>query len=75
MVILMYVCSIIKALIKHAKDVKRVAPYLLVFVINLYTSNERPATLYPKVYNCNQVTLRRYRLKFNIFSVTDKNVY
>lgn len=34
---------------KHSAEVKRVAPYLLLFVINLMVSNDRPTTLYSKV--------------------------
>lgn len=34
---------------KHSKEVKRVAPYLLLFVINLMITNERPTTLYTKI--------------------------
>lgn len=30
-------------------EVKRVAPYLLLFVINLMITNERPTTLYTKI--------------------------
>lgn len=33
----------------HAKEVKRLAPYMLVFIINLMISNDRPLTLYPKI--------------------------
>lgn len=29
--------------------VKRVAPYLLIFVMDLMISNEKPTTLFPKV--------------------------
>lgn len=38
-----------KCFVKHAAEVKRVAPYLLLYVINLMVSNERPTTLYSKV--------------------------
>lgn len=38
-----------KFFVKHATEVKRVAPYLLIFVINLMISNERPTTLYSKI--------------------------
>lgn len=38
-----------KLFVKHSIEVKRVAPFLLIFVINLMISNDRPTTLYPKV--------------------------
>lgn len=38
-----------KLFVKHSIEVKRVAPFLLVYVINLMISNDRPTTLYPKV--------------------------
>lgn len=41
--------SIIKAFVKHARDVKRIAPYFLLFVINLMISKENVSTMYSKV--------------------------
>lgn len=38
-----------KAFVKHSAEVKRVAPYLLLFTISLMISNDRPTTLYSKV--------------------------
>lgn len=38
-----------KAFVKHSTEVKRVAPYLLLFAIHLMITNDRPTTLYSKV--------------------------
>ena len=38
-----------KAFVKHSAEVKRVAPYLLLFAISLMITNDRPTTLYSKV--------------------------
>lgn len=41
--------SIIKSFVKHAKDVSRIAPYLLLSTINLLVSDDQPTTNNPKV--------------------------
>lgn len=33
----------------HKVDVKRVAPFVFIFILNLMVSSKRPTTLYPKV--------------------------
>ncbi|KAJ6647543.1 hypothetical protein Bhyg_02766 [Pseudolycoriella hygida] len=38
-----------KALVKHTKDVKRVAPYLLLSVMNFMISKENVSTMYSKI--------------------------
>lgn len=42
-------CSIVKSFVKHAKDVSRIAPYLLLSTINLLVSDDQPTTNNPKV--------------------------
>lgn len=41
--------SLMHLVATHSLEVKRVAPYVLTFAINLMVSNKRPTTLYPKV--------------------------
>ncbi|KAG4072519.1 hypothetical protein HA402_004608 [Bradysia odoriphaga] len=41
--------NIIKAFVKHAKEVKRIAPYFLLFIINLMISKENVSTMYSKI--------------------------
>lgn len=43
--------SIVKAFVKHAMDVKRIAPYFLLFIMNLMISKESVSTVYSKVIN------------------------
>ncbi|XP_031625322.1 uncharacterized protein LOC116342004 [Contarinia nasturtii] len=38
-----------KTFVKHSAEVKRVAPYLLLFAINMMIGNDRPTTLYSKI--------------------------
>ncbi|XP_055905406.1 uncharacterized protein LOC129940904 [Eupeodes corollae] len=41
--------SLMHLIASHSLEVKRVAPYVLTFAINLMVSNKRPTTLYPKI--------------------------
>ncbi|XP_055854277.1 uncharacterized protein LOC129918012 [Episyrphus balteatus] len=41
--------SLMHLIATHSLEVKRVAPYVLTFTINLMVSNKRPTTLYPKI--------------------------
>lgn len=42
-------CSIVKSFVKHAKDVSRIAPYLLLSTISLLVSDDQPTTNNTKV--------------------------
>lgn len=59
---------------KHLKVVKRVAPYLLIFVMDLMISNEKPTTLFPKVIISSK--LMKIIISLIIFAISfllDKN--